>query len=165
MDCIEARLSPNRDPDHWRRFLDEERENRIAEGEFIERERANVAGALADVPPEPRAFVTWFEELKSSGPGQGDPLFPWLSTRATLAEMRWFLRQEVAGEAGFDDLVALTQVKLPVRPKLEMARNYWDEMGRGTAGGMHGPMLARLGLELELGDSDEVVWESLALEI
>ncbi len=28
--------------------------------------------------------------------------------------------------------MALTQVRFPVRPKLEMARNYWDEMGRGN---------------------------------
>ncbi len=46
-----------------------------------------------------------------------------------------------AGEAGFDDLVAMTQVKLPVSAKLELARNYWDEMGRGNPKGMHGPML------------------------
>ena len=58
--------------------------------------------------------------------------------------MRWFLTQEAAGEAGFDDLVAYTQVKLPARAKLELARNYWDEMGRGNAKGMHGPMLERL---------------------
>ena len=48
--------------------------------------------------------------------------------------MRWFLTQEAAGEAGFDDLVAMTQVKLPARAKLELARNYWDEMGRGARG-------------------------------
>ena len=53
--------------------------------------------------------------------------------------MRWFLTQEVAGEAGFDDLLALTQVKMPVQAKLEMARNFWDEMGRGDSKGMHGP--------------------------
>jgi hypothetical protein len=55
--------------------------------------------------------------------------------------MRWFLEQEVAGEAGFDDLVAYTQVKIPVdRAKIELAANYWDEMGRGNEAGMHGPM-------------------------
>jgi hypothetical protein len=59
-------------------------------------------------------------------------------------EMKWFLTQEVAGEAGFEDLTALTQVKLPPRAKLELARNYWDEMGRGNAKGMHGPLLATL---------------------
>jgi hypothetical protein len=70
----------------------------------------------------------------------------------------------MAGEAGFDDLVALTQVKLPARPKLELARNYWDEMGQGTASGMHGPMLENLGRALKLDVCEEnTVWESLAL--
>jgi hypothetical protein len=75
------------------------------------------------------------------------------------------MRQEVAGEAGFDDLVALTQIRMPERPKLELARNYWDEMGRGKAVGMHGPMLGRLAksLEVEFPDPEDIVWESLAL--
>jgi hypothetical protein len=78
--------------------------------------------------------------------------------------MRWFLHQEVAGEAGFEDLIALTQLKMPTRPKLEMARNFWDEMGRGQAKGMHGPMLDRLSDHLELDpDIDNVVPEALAL--
>ncbi|HTU63714.1 MAG TPA: iron-containing redox enzyme family protein [Polyangiales bacterium] len=77
--------------------------------------------------------------------------------------MRWFLSQEVAGEAGFDDLVALTQIKLAPRPKLELARNYWDEMGQGHEGGMHGLMLERLATKLALDRSVPIVWESLAL--
>jgi hypothetical protein len=78
--------------------------------------------------------------------------------------MRWYLQQEAAGEAGFDDLTAYTQVKLPDRIKLELARNYWDEMGRGNAKGMHGPMLRRLVEALELKPTiEDTVWESLAL--
>jgi pyrroloquinoline quinone (PQQ) biosynthesis protein C len=78
--------------------------------------------------------------------------------------MCWFLTQEVAGEAGFDDLAALTQMRMPVRPKLEIARNYWDEMGRGNAKGMHGPMLEHLATRLGLQPRIETtVWESLAL--
>jgi hypothetical protein len=78
--------------------------------------------------------------------------------------MRWFLLQEVAGEAGFEDLLGLTQIKMSVQPKLEMARNYWDEMGRGAAKGMHGPMLERLARHLELDPApDSVVPEALAL--
>ena len=57
--------------------------------------------------------------------------FPLAGESATREDMLWFLTQEVAGEAGFDDLLAMTQVKMPVTAKLEMARNYWDEMGRG----------------------------------
>jgi hypothetical protein len=78
--------------------------------------------------------------------------------------MAWFLLQEVAGEAGFEDLLALTQIKVSQGPKLEMARNFWDEMGRGSAKGMHGPMLARLANHFDLSPTpDSVVPESLAL--
>lgn len=134
------------------------------EGEFVERERELVRDRALSAPRDADAFVRWFEALKEVGPGQGDPLFPWLAEHAPARAMDWFLEQEVAGEAGFDDLVALTQVKLPVQPKLELARNYWDEMGRGQASGMHGPMLGRLSSMLELSlDSSAVVWESLAL--
>ena len=36
------------------------------------------------------------------GPGQGDPLFPWLAEEASRDELRWFFEQEAAGEAGFE---------------------------------------------------------------
>jgi hypothetical protein len=131
---------------------------------FIAQARSEIAPWLIAVPDQPAAFIAWFERLKDIGPGQGDPLFPWLADRASYAEMRWFLEQEVAGEAGFDDLVALTQVKMPVRAKLEMARNYWDEMGRGDAKGMHGPMLERLAQHFDIAPAIETtIPQSLAL--
>jgi hypothetical protein len=134
------------------------------EQDFLESLRAEVQAEAAAAPTEPELFREWFEDLKLTGPGQRDPLFPWLAEKASRDEMRWYLRQEVAGEAGFDDLVALTQVKLPKRPKLELARNYWDEMGRGNVKGMHGPMLEKLADALALQPRvEETVWESLAL--
>ncbi|MBN9526988.1 MAG: iron-containing redox enzyme family protein [Alphaproteobacteria bacterium] len=165
-----ARFNRNRlvpavagDPD-WRTALEREHHARLAEHAFIEDARTAVAPLLDAVPDEADAFVAWFEDLKRDGPGQYDPLFPYLAEKADLAQMRWFLRQEVAGEAGFEDLVALTQLRLPDRPKLEMARNFWDEMGRGNARGMHGPMLARLADHLGLDTMpDPVVAEALAL--
>jgi hypothetical protein len=123
-----------------------------------------VSELVAEVPGDPAGFIAWFETLKDSGPGQWDPLFAWLETEASLDQMKWFLTQEAAGEAGFDDLVALTQVKLPPRAKLELARNYWDEMGRGALAGMHGPMLERTVAGLELRPTLEgTLWQSLCL--
>jgi hypothetical protein len=134
------------------------------EHDFLEALRAEIRAAAAAAPTEPELFRRWFEALKETGPGQGDPLFPWLAEKASRDDMRWYLRQEVAGEAGFDDLVALTQVRLPKRAKLELARNYWDEMGRGNMKGMHGPMLETLSNALRLRPCmEETVWESLAL--
>ena len=142
----------------------DEAELRALEATFVEEQRAAVAVEAARAPADPEGFVAWFESLRQIGPGQGDPLFPFLADEATLEQMRWVLRQEVAGEAGFDDLIALTQLRMPVRAKLELARNYWDEMGRGRASAMHGPLLADLaraiGAEAVL---EETVWESLAL--
>ncbi len=134
------------------------------EGAFLEELRSEIADEAAAVPTDADGFLDWFEALKQVGPGQGDALFPWLAQEASRDELRWFFEQEAAGEAGFDDLVALTQVKLPVAAKLELARNYWDEMGRGNRKGMHGPMLDALVETLAVQpEIENTVWESLAL--
>ncbi|MFZ5727915.1 iron-containing redox enzyme family protein [Phenylobacterium sp.] len=158
------RLSPGVPRQDWRLEMSRDHRMQLRESEFVEAFRARVTPMVEDVPTDPEGFIAWFEELKNTGPGQWDPLFDWLATEADLEQIRWFLTQEAAGEAGFDDLVAMTQVKLPARPKLELARNYWDEMGRGNMRGMHGPMLDMTveGLRLE-PTIEGTLWQSLAL--
>ena len=158
-----ARMSPARDVADWEAEVNHELRVRRLEREYVEAERAEIAALVQTVPTDANAFVVWFEALEESGPGQHDPFFPWLAEQASHEQMCWFLNQELAGEAGFDDLVALTQVKLPTRAKLELARNYWDEMGQGHAGGMHGPLLGDLARALDLQQRGETVWEALAL--
>ena len=157
------RLSPALDTADFERDIEREVSMRRVERELVETERAAVAAEVATAPTEPAEFLSWFERLEQTGPGQHDSLFPWLAETADRAQMCWFLKQELAGEAGFEDLVALTQIKLPSRPKLEMARNYWDEMGQGNEGGMHGPMLGALARALDLQPDTDTVWEALAL--
>lgn len=148
----------------WREDLFASDEGAILEALYLDRERETVRDLAAEAPADPEGFIDWFESLKDWGPGQKDSLFPWLAAKATMEEMKWFLTQEVAGEAGFEDLTALTQVRLPQRPKLELARNYWDEMGRGKPKGMHGPLLETLASRLHLEPRPETtVWQSLAL--
>ena len=157
------RLEPRTTGATSRQSLSTERDRRLLEDEFLSSCRTAVTERAREAPRDAAGFVAWFEALRDNGPGQHDPLFPWLEHRATMDELRWFLRQEVAGEAGFDDLVALTQLRMPTQAKLELARNYWDEMGRGVETAMHGPMLARLADALELDCSVEPVEESVAL--
>lgn len=158
------RLAPAFPDPRWRTELEADMKMLRLEGAFLEELRSEVAARAAVAPTDPDGFVSWFEALKDEGPGQGDPLFGWLRDTADFDEMRWFLTQEAAGEAGFEDLTAYAQIKLPSRAKLELARNYWDEMGRGNPKGMHGPMLDRLVEALALQPSvDGTVWESLAL--
>lgn len=158
------RLVPQLPTENWRQTMADDFVMMQLEGEFVEQLRAEVADEAASAPTNPQEFLRWFEQLKQSGAGQNDPLFPWLATTATESEFRWFMEQEAAGEAGFDDLVAMTQIKLPTQPKLELARNYWDEMGQGRECGMHGPMLDVVSQALSVDISiARTVWESLAL--
>ena len=159
-----TRLAPQFPADDWQARLADDLAMQRLEGGFIEDLRGEFADEAAAAPTDVDEFVAWFEGLEAIGPGQHDPLFDWLAEEASLEELRWYLRQEAAGEAGFDDLVAMTQVKLPDRAKLELARNYWDEMGQGRMVGMHGPMLANLTQALELNPTIETTaWQSLAL--
>jgi hypothetical protein len=158
------RLEPGFPAADWRKSVERDRDMRLLEGAFLEELRASVSDRAAAAPEDADGFIAWFEALQKTGPGQGDPLFPWLAAEAAIEELSWFLEQEAAGEAGFEDLTAMTQVKFPNRPKLELARNYWDEMGRGNPKGMHGPLLdtlvETLGLQPEIATT---CWESLAL--
>jgi len=161
----EARLQPAQPSPGWAERLEWMHARSLLEGQFLERERRAVADRAARAPRDPDRFAAWFDALVDDGPGQHDPLFDHLAEHASHEQMRWFLTQELATEAGFDDLVALTQRRMPTRVKLELARNYWDEMGRGRARGMHGPMLDQLAEELGVisGPIGSVVWEALAV--
>ena len=63
--------------------------------------------------------------------------YRWLAKQASCAELVEFLALEGGPDGGFDDLVALCQVGLSGSAKLELGKNYWDEMGRGDAAGVH----------------------------
>ncbi len=158
------RLAPDFPDVDWRHDFDRNMQMLRLEGAFLDELRAEVAGDLDAVPEDADAFVAWFEGLNRTGPGQNHSLFTWLAETATEGQMRWFLTQEAAGEAGFDDLVAYTQVKLPLGPKLELASNYWDEMGRGQHRGIHTLLLHELVETMVIApEIDTTVWESLAL--
>jgi hypothetical protein len=158
------RVAVSRPSPDWQRDLQHGLAWQLAEGRFLEALRADVAAMVPKSFGDSADFSGWFQSLTVEGPGQQHPLFDWLASHATLSQMRWFLTQEAAGEAGFEDLLAYTQVKLPPQAKLECARNYWDEMGHGKESAMHGQMLDRMVRELDLKPTiDETVWESLAL--
>src|SRR5437868_15093665 len=94
------RLAPAFPSEDWRLILDGDAKMLRLEGAFLEELRAEVAEEAAAAPRDPASFLAWFEALNEAGAGQGDPLFLWLAAQASLEQMKWFLRQEAAGEAG-----------------------------------------------------------------
>ena len=65
------------------------------------------------------------------------PVYDWLADIADRADLKEFLVLEGGPDADFDDLVAMCQVGLSGLPKLTLAANYWDEMGRGSLAHVH----------------------------
>ncbi|RYG02150.1 MAG: iron-containing redox enzyme family protein, partial [Chitinophagaceae bacterium] len=148
---------------NWEQEEQEALENRILEGHYLEGLRSSIKSLTPELINSADDFINWFDALAECGPGQNHELFDWLETDATVDQLKWFLTQEMASDTGFEDLVAYTQVKLPPIAKLECARNFWDEMGRGKQGATQSLLLGRIVHGLKLQPAIETtLWESLA---
>ncbi|MDQ3896912.1 MAG: iron-containing redox enzyme family protein [Actinomycetota bacterium] len=64
-------------------------------------------------------------------------VYEWLAVEADGDEIVAFLALEGGPDGGFDDLVAACQIGLDGEAKVELARNYWDEMGNGSLARVH----------------------------
>jgi hypothetical protein len=64
-------------------------------------------------------------------------VYKWVAKQASWEDIVTFLALEGGPDAGFDDLVAACQVGLTGPAKMELATNYWDEMGDGDPDAVH----------------------------
>jgi hypothetical protein len=70
--------------------------------------------------------------------------YTWLAKTADWSQVVDFLALEGGPDGGFDDLVAVCQVGLSGSAKLELGKNYWDEMGKGDPDAVHTVLHDRL---------------------
>jgi hypothetical protein len=77
-------------------------------------------------------------------------VYCWLAEEADRDEIVEFLSIEGGPDGGFDDLVAACQIGLDGGPKLELAQNFWDEMGNGSAARVHTELHRKLSRALGL---------------
>ena len=77
-------------------------------------------------------------------------VYEWLADDATDDELVDFLTLEGGPDGGFDDLVAACQIGLAGEAKLELAQNYWDEMGNGDLAAVHTELHHRLVQALDI---------------
>jgi hypothetical protein len=76
--------------------------------------------------------------------------YRWLARTATREQLVRFLALEGGPDGGFDDLIAACQVGLSGSAKLELGKNFWDEMGQGDPAGVHTELHRRLVRALDL---------------
>lgn len=77
-------------------------------------------------------------------------IYKWLAREASWPEVVRFLALEGGPDAGFDDLVATCQVGLSGPAKMELATNYWDEMGDGSPDAVHTTLYEQLAAAIEM---------------
>lgn len=134
-----------------------------------ERDMLRRAHSLYDLSPSglpaaPEDFAAWYRDAAFAHPLYEHDLYTFVACEADRRQLEWFFRMECAGEAAFDDLVALAQVGTRGEVKIEMASNYWDEMGRGRSHAVHTHLFHRLitDLALEAPRASELPWQILA---
>lgn len=150
---MRMRLAPSVPRDDWREALAEEMALHAIELDWIESERVRIADTASRAPRDAAQFLSWFADLD----GTPDPLWSWIETSASLAQLRWLLRQYLHCDGGTEDLIALVQARLPDQPKRALARGYVEELDRA-------PMLATLAEDLALAAMpDDLLWEGRAI--
>ncbi|GAC1587504.1 MAG: hypothetical protein NVS3B21_02500 [Acidimicrobiales bacterium] len=77
-------------------------------------------------------------------------VYEWLAEDATWQEFVTFAALEGGPDDSFDDLVAMCQIGLPPEAKIELARNYWDELGNGHPAAVHRELHRRLSAAIGL---------------
>lgn len=134
------------------------------ERHMLARARAQYDLSPTALPDDPAGFAEWYRNTAFSHPLYEHELYAFISSEASREQLEWFFTMECAGEAAFDDLVALAQVGTRGEVKMEMASNYWDEMGRGRTHAVHTHLFHKLieDLGLRAPPADELLWQVLA---
>lgn len=134
------------------------------ERDMLRRIHSRYALSANDLPSDPAGFSGWYKATAFNHPLYEHDLYGFLASEATRQQLEWFFQMECAGEAAFDDLVALAQVGTRGEVKMEMASNYWDEMGKGRPHAVHTHLFHRLieSLDLKSPDASSLPWQVLS---
>jgi hypothetical protein len=124
-----------------------------------------------DIPQEPKAFARWLKSFVIDHPSSSHAIFKYLANESSFEEMSFFFSQEVTIDPRFDDLIALMQVGIKdPGVKMELASNFWDEMGNGVEEDVHTRLFSHLYKELSIFKAGETFldvlnrasWQALA---
>ena len=117
---------------------------RKVQGAWLAHDRARFARQLgADLGAA--TFAGWAKDVcMGHASGVTHPLFDFLASDASFAQLRWFSAQETPFDIHFGDLVALLLPGVHGEPKMELAGNFWDEMGNGKLQSTHRQLRLRM---------------------
>lgn len=121
-------------------------------------DRRRHQATLEELPGEAAAYPSWIVDLVARDRSNvGHPLFDFLANDATYAQLREFFRQESPLDLYFADILISLAPGVYGRPKLEIAQNFWDEMGAGDLTKTHRALRLEMMERIDIPDSDHEV--------
>jgi pyrroloquinoline quinone (PQQ) biosynthesis protein C len=112
-------------------------------------------GLLDEAPKEPRAYLTWLKQLARNHRVYKHPYYhEFIRNRATENDLRNYVMQESVVDGRFDDLLAMMQVGTAGAAKMEIAANFWDEMGNGDHAQVHTTLFNKIYEVFEISESE-----------
>ena len=133
----------------------------LTRGLFSQEERYFDLCLFEEMPREGQAYVSWLRRLIHDHWVFNHEIYdPFLAKHATRENMKYFFAQETTLDPKFDDCLALMQLGTTGLIKLELAHNYWDEMGNGKPEEVHTALFSHV-ID-ELGITPEYVKSTLS---
>lgn len=125
------------------------------ESEMLRYEYSHIEEAdISDYPEDGKEYVKWLQQVISDHASSIHPLYnEYLSKEANADELAYYLAQESTLDPRFDDILAYMQVGTSAKEKMEIASNYWDEMGNGNPEEVHTKLFARAMKDLNVNQS------------
>jgi pyrroloquinoline quinone (PQQ) biosynthesis protein C len=100
--------------------------------------KAPGAQDIASPPTDGKEYVRWFKDIIQAHCSSNHQFYEhFLPDIADREHIRFYLAQETNLDPRFDDILAQIQIGHHGVPKMEIAQNYWDEMGNGDSGAVH----------------------------
>ena len=95
-------------------------------------------GTLEQAPTDPKAYLSWMRRSAKQHRVYKHPYYrEFIRNHATVDDLRAYVIQESVVDGRFDDLLAMMQVGTNGAAKMEIANNFWDEMGNGDSAQVH----------------------------
>lgn len=102
-------------------------------------------GQIDEAPTDPSEYLSWLKKQARNHRVYKHPYYrEFIRDTATVADLRRYVIQESVVDGRFDDLLAMMQIGTSGAAKLEIAGNFWDEMGNGNADEVHTTLFNRI---------------------
>lgn len=127
---------------------------RLLERATTTAEDSRIAGdTYENMPQDPRTFPSWLKDIARKHPVYKHPYYvDFIRHHADADDLRTYVIQESLVDSRFDDLLALMQVGSGGAAKMEIAANYWDEMGHGDPEMVHTGLFKKIYEVFDIGE-------------